>query len=345
MFIIFNRVTAMAFLLSLVGQWAMAFTSDYHDAVILLRISQVHQALLNKKIPLPGGLAKSDEEVINFAIQNQNKDLKINYTDSGISINHKDLGIALKVKDGEIYIGEDKVNFSKELPASESLRNWAKKYLARKKNPSAYSQLFNYFIPQAQAQLDPLAFAVALAGASGGVSTAVLTGTVVAVALAAGVVGCEVYAISAQNGLSKSVDRLNCYTAPLSWIGANPRDQLYLQYVECGLDGSIDNVTLKSRSGAEAKRNFLFKANQIVSVSEKFQKNGNSAPERIQLNETQLNAENGKYAKKLNPEINFYQSLCKNPQKLSEFRKKRFDQSGKPQFSTDQAPSSKLGTK
>lgn len=339
---------------------AMAFNTGYHEAAKMARVSQVHQDLLNKKISVPRDLAKADEDIINFVIKNKNKNLKVNYTSDGISIFYKDMGLNLTIKAGEIYIAGVKVNFSKDLSATESMRNWAKKYVAKNNTASTRTRIFDYLVPQARAQVDPTtALAISVATGSGtllpigetvagiavgaaAMSGAMVVGVAVAAAVTVGAIGCETYALtSGMNGLSSSQKRLNCYTAPLSWIGVNPRDKLYLQSLECSPDGKI-NVRLESKAGATANRSFSFKGRHLVTVSNSYFEKPTHEAKKNQWNETQLKADNNKLAKYLDTEIGYYKGLCSEPAKLAEFNKNK-SEVGR-DILTNQPSSSKLGT-
>ena len=62
--------------------------------------------------------------------------------------------------------------------------------------------------------------------------------------------------------------RLNCYSEPLSWLGVNPRDRLYVQSLFCGKTDKQGyekiTVSMASSKGAAAKRELIFKGEEFV---------------------------------------------------------------------------------
>lgn len=103
---------------------------------------------------------------------------------------------------------------------------------------------------------------IAAAAAAGGISAGVATvaGVAAGAAAVAGAAGCAAGTAAVQ-ALARSQTSFrngfyNCVSSPLSLVGLNPRDRLYLSKITCANGGPSINVELSSPSGIRIEREF-----------------------------------------------------------------------------------------
>lgn len=238
------------------------------------------------KFDLSGyGFRKEDRAAIENARKGLSSEFQFEAKGNLIAIRYPGMAAVLEFRGDLTFLNGERFEISANRPLMTSLQNWVlnRKGLQGRRRAQLSPFLFalNGTLSEAVAQLDPVSYAVASTMASGGDmaafgmnlaignsmaasasgAAAVLGGIAVAVAASAGVAYCEAYQLS---GMVRTMRRrLNCYSQPLSWLGINPRDRLYVQSLACAKDDKQGyeriKVSMASSMGERAARELVFK--------------------------------------------------------------------------------------
>jgi hypothetical protein len=128
----------------------------------------------------------------------------------------------------------------------------------------------------------------------------------------------EARAASAEFHSKKSQELLNCYSKPLSWIGANPRDRLYVQNLDCHRK---DTIVVEYESQTHKKIDLV-----LSYINGRYMR---SMPkDQLALDrDPKLEAEYQKWfqdeklQKRMEEEAVYFKKICEDPKMLETFRK------------------------
>jgi hypothetical protein len=159
-------------------------------------------------------------------------------------------------------------------------------------------------------------------GAAASVSTAVaVTAASVAVALVlVAVIACgqEAVAASHQHQTKKSQELLNCFSKPLSWIGKNPRDRLYIQDISCPKKDSVV-VEFESQIHQKIQLSLSFQ-NGRYAYSMPADPGAVAADPKLDAQYSKW-FENKELQKKMEIDALYFHQVCNDPKLLAAFRK------------------------
>lgn len=367
-------------LLFLISQSANAFTPDVELTFRAQSIHLALQELKQKKRMLSLE-EKVDQDQVDHALQNWPADLKITSQENWIAIEHKNTAAVIEFLDGKIHLNGMVLNLNPELSITQNLKNWALRYEKTKKRSKyewireslvskANAQLdpvtmatatsiasgsmenfaMNYAIAQSMTTSASATAGVgtgsAAAAAGGSVlaSTLIVGGIVIALTAVTGAVYCELQAdltTTWNSRANRARERLNCYSKPLSWIGMNPRDSLYMQNLTC--DGNKITVALESQTKIRTNRTLTFQNGQLISVAEDgLAQKPYTSGKLLTESPQKLNQKSKELAESFRKEATYYQKICSDPQAKQKLLLKIAEQEEKGKIYTEQpkAPSS-----
>ncbi|MBL7688043.1 MAG: hypothetical protein JNJ49_08400 [Bdellovibrionaceae bacterium] len=331
-----------------------------HDVYIAHTAFRTVQDWRSGKFDLSGyRFQKEDRAVFDHVRKKLSSAFQFEVKDNLIAIRHPGMAAVLEFRGDQIFLNGERFEISADRPIQSSLRNWALRHKKRQGSFRAQSSPFlvaiNGAIPAAEAQLDPMSYAVATTMAQGGDMAAfgmnlamgqaiagsssaaigsgaaltatgvaaVLGGTAVAIAAVAGVGYCEI-----GTGMTRSMrKRLNCYSEPLSWLGVNPRDRLYVQDLVCRQNDKQGyekiKVSMASSRGDMAAREFVFKDDKFI----EFTDDANSRPfdSKYKLKPgygilDPLSPSEKKYFQEVEKEAMRLRAICHDEKAYAEFR-------------------------
>jgi len=304
--------------------------------------------------------AKEDQVAFEKIAKFKDPELKMKSQENWILVEYKDSAAIIEFLNNKIFLNGKELKLSPQISISQSLKNWSLAHSKAKKN-SHNQMLFDFLIPKAQAQIDPLTYATItsvghlenfamnyavgemLAGsgaAAGGGSALVIGGVVIGLVALAGLGICEVNVRAYGNPTAKG--RLNCYSQPLSWVNLNPRDNLYLQEITC-LNESIV-VKLESKTEKIANLTFTFKNSELSSVTRNYGLKPSEGVESLQASSLE-NKQQKKDFEDLKADSKYYQQLCKDPAKMERLKQQVDKARIKGSIFTDQPKAKAPGAK
>ena len=269
---------------------------------------------------------------------------KVSREKNKIYIEYKSIKATLEFTENRIYLNGKEIVLKPDLSITQSLNNWGKSF-SEKKKTSRHENLFNFIVPKSQAILADLftvalldaiingpAASVPVAAPATTASAAVVAGKVVAaVAVAvAGAVYCEGYARwttpigsgRADEVLTKNNRRIDCFSKPLSWVGLNPRDALYLTEIECSNDAARIYVSLQTPNDKSLSRELNFNGENLISVEEGHRYNFSA--DDIKENRSKTLTSDKELAA-FKEDARYYRKICADPKAQAELKIKTIE--------------------